>query len=233
MPGPAAILRDIHRLRRHAKDLQTELDRLPRQLKAQQNKVARQEELAKEAHDVLKRLKVQLLEKESQLKQKQQQVAKHEKQRNEATSKKELDALNSEIAAERTKCVEIEDDILNTMLTIEEQTAKLPEADQTVKSAKAEVAEFEKNAEVRQAGLKEQLQHAQKAIQEVEASLPDDVRPAYQRLVAVRGEDALSAVENRTCVACYTEITAQNYNDLVREQYVACKSCGRVLYLPA
>jgi predicted nucleic acid-binding Zn-ribbon protein len=50
--------------------------------------------------------------------------------------------------------------------------------------------------------------------------------------MAARGADAMAAVENRTCTACYTEITAQNYHELILGQLVVCKSCGRILYLP-
>jgi len=65
----------------------------------------------------------------------------------------------------------------------------------------------------------------------VEATLPDDVRPLYERLLAAKGEDALAGVEERNCMACYTAITAQNYHDLKHNQFVLCKSCGRILYL--
>ena len=58
MAGPATILRDIHRLRRHARDLRAEIERGPRLLKGQQTKVARQEDVVREAQDRLKRLKV-------------------------------------------------------------------------------------------------------------------------------------------------------------------------------
>ena len=34
MAGPAAIIREIHRLRSHAHDLQTRIDFAPKQLKA-------------------------------------------------------------------------------------------------------------------------------------------------------------------------------------------------------
>ena len=39
MPGPGSILREIHRLRRHIKDLEGKIESGPRQLKAQQNKI--------------------------------------------------------------------------------------------------------------------------------------------------------------------------------------------------
>jgi predicted nucleic acid-binding Zn-ribbon protein len=232
MAGPATILREIHRLRRHAKDLQAEIERGPRLLKAQQAKVTRQEEAVRDAHDTLKRLKMSSHDKEGLLKATLQQIGKHEKQLNEAGSKKEYDALKTEIAADKKKCQELEDEILGYMAEIEERTAQLPDLEKAVQQAKAEYAEFEKNSQGRIAGLTEQLTQALGGIKDVEATLPADVRPQYDRLVAARGEDALAAVEHRTCMACYTEITAQSYNDLMLSQFVLCKSCGRTLYLP-
>lgn len=232
MAGPATILREIHRLRRHARDLQAEIDRGPRLLKAQQAKVTRQEEAAREAHDTLKRLKMACHEKEGLLKVTLQQIDKHERQLNEAGSKKEYDALKAEIAADKKKCQELEDEILSHMAEIEEGSAQLPEQERAVQQAKIEYAEFEKNSQGRIASLTQQLNEALRGIKEVEATLPADVRPQYDRLVAARGEDAMAAVEHRTCMACYTEITAQSANDLMLSQFVLCKSCGRALYLP-
>jgi uncharacterized protein len=232
MSGPAAILREIHRLRRFAKDLQTKIDQGPRTLRAQQGRVARQEDLLRHAQEGLKRLKVTTLEKESSHKATLQQITKYEKQQNEAASKKEYDALQHEIDAARKKVRQLEDEILDAMGQTEEQTAQLPELEKAVRQVRDEVARFEREHGDRQASFAEQLQQAQQQIVEVEATLPMEVRPLYNRLTLAKGEDALSAVNGRTCTACYTEITAQNYNDLVQGNFVACKSCGRMLYLP-
>jgi predicted nucleic acid-binding Zn-ribbon protein len=51
-------------------------------------------------------------------------------------------------------------------------------------------------------------------------------------LVAAKGDSAMASVQDRTCSACYTEITAQSQNDLLQERLVFCKNCGRILYLP-
>ena len=40
MPGPGLVLREIHRIRRHAKDLADKIEQAPRRLKAQQNQLA-------------------------------------------------------------------------------------------------------------------------------------------------------------------------------------------------
>ena len=230
--GPAAALREIHRLRRHAKTLQDELDRIPRLLKAQQAKVARAEEALHEDQEALKKLKVSLHEKEVSLKEIHQIIAKHRKQRNEAGGKKEYDALSAEIAVEEHKAQKLEDAILAGMMEVEERTAKLPELDKAVKQAKQECAEFEKGVADRQANLKDQLDRAQAELKDVEVHLPDDIQPLYKRLVAARGEEAMAAAVNRSCAACYTDITAQMYNNLLAGRFVTCKNCGRLLYLP-
>jgi predicted nucleic acid-binding Zn-ribbon protein len=233
MPSPAAILREIHRLRRHARDLQDRIDQLPRLLKAQQARVTREEEGLQQAHDGLKRLKVGTHEKEVTLKTLQQQIKKHEKQLEEAGSRKEYDSLKAEIAATQDKVRRLEDDILNSMLETEEQTAKLPELEKAVRQARQDLARFETEQQARQAQLGEQLQQATAQISKVEGELPAGrPREDYDRLVRVRGEDAMSAVESGTCMACYTEITAQQKQELMQELLVVCKNCGRILYLP-
>jgi predicted nucleic acid-binding Zn-ribbon protein len=232
MAGPATILREIHRLRRYARDLQSEIERGPRVLKAQHAKVLRQEELLNEAKEEIKRLKMNGLEKDSLLKATLTQIGKHEKQLNESTSKKEYDALKVEIASDKEKSRKIEDDILENMSQVEEKTARLPEFEESIKQAKREYENFEKSFAGRVADLQEQLKVARADLEKVELTLPSDIRQTYNREIAARGEDALAAVENKVCQACYTEITAQAHNDLMLSQFVICKSCGRALYLP-
>jgi predicted nucleic acid-binding Zn-ribbon protein len=232
MAGPATILREIHRLRRHAANLRTEIERMPRLLKAQEAKVSRQEEQVGQAQEAIKRFKIACHDKEVQLKGTEQQISKHEKQMNEAGSKKEYDALRAEISAEKARGRAIEDEILDFMAKIEEETARIPEAEAAVKKAKEELAVHQRDAESRVVGIKQQLEGTLREIQSTEDTLPADIRPLYDRLISARGEDAMAAAEGRICRACYTEITAQNHNDLMLSQFVLCKSCGRVLYLP-
>jgi hypothetical protein len=231
MSGPGQSLREVHRLRRFAKGLQEEIDRAPRQLKGQQAKVARQEELHHEAEETIKKLKVLIHEKEVSIKTKHTQIAKHQKQLNESTGKKEYDALQSEINAGKQAILLLEEEILTAMADVEDRTAKLPDLDQAVKKAKEECAAFQKGAGERHESLTEQLQKASSDLKEVESALPEDIRPLYNRIIASRGEDGLSQVQDRNCSACYTGITHQNMNELMSGMFVVCKSCGRILYL--
>jgi predicted nucleic acid-binding Zn-ribbon protein len=229
---PAAVLRELHRLRRHAAQLKDEIDRLPRQLKAQQAKVTRQEEAIKQTQEIIKKLKVAASDKEKSIKAKHQEIAKHEKQRNEATGKKEYDALGAEIVAAREACTKLEEEALLALTEVDEQTARIPELDKALKQAQHEVANFDSTCKQRQGEMGEEYEKALAQIKEVETAMPADIRGQYDRLVAARGEDAMSSVVDRICQACYTSITAQQYNELIQGMFVFCKSCGRYLYLP-
>ncbi len=93
MPGPAVILKELHRLRRHLDDLDTRIAEAPRKLAIQQKRLANQEETAKQAHDHLKNLALQIRDKEGSVKAMQTQVKKYQKQLEEAANKKEYDTL--------------------------------------------------------------------------------------------------------------------------------------------
>jgi predicted nucleic acid-binding Zn-ribbon protein len=232
MSGPAAILREIHRLLRFARDLQEQIDRGPKQLKVQHVKIARQEELQREAQETLKKLKLLVLDKEVTLKANHALIAKHQKQHNEATSKKEYDALRVEIASEQTKCAKLEDEILAGMADTEEHAAKLPELERNVQKAREEYKKLEAGAAERAAALAQQLDETKARLKEIEPTIPAKVQEQYHRIVAAQGADGFAAAVDRNCGACNTAITAQQYTELLMQSFVACKSCGRMLYLP-
>jgi predicted nucleic acid-binding Zn-ribbon protein len=231
MAAPAEIFREIHRLRRHARELQERIDQAPRRLKAQQGKADRQHAALVEAQEGAKKLKVAQHEKEVSLKSAEGQIAKFEKQLNEVSSRREYDALRSEIAAVRDKIRKIEDEILEAMSKVEEGATAIPEMEKKWKEAQAEVAQFERDSQAQQAELAGQRDQALRALAELEPTLPAEIRPTYDRLVLARNDDAFAAVANRTCKGCFTEVTSQGYLELSQQKFVMCKACGRMMYL--
>lgn len=231
-PTTAVILRDLHRLRRHAKNLKDEIDRLPKMLQVQQGKVKRQEDALKQTQEKITKLKLAAKDKEGRLKQTHDNLAKYQKQLDTVANKKEMDALQVELAHGKESNRKLEEEIFAAMEETEQLTAKLPELNQAVAQAKTELANFDQIQQEKRAVLTGELNKAEAELKEVETGLPEDLKVMYMRLVSQRGEDAMSEVNGRTCVACYTEITAQMYNNLLMGSYVPCRNCGRVLYLP-
>ena len=232
MSGPAILFREIHRLRRFAHELQEQIDRIPRQQRIQQSKVAHQEEILRQAQDAIKHLKVDVHGKEGTLKATHGQIAKYQKQLNGAESKKEYDALQHEIKDAKAVSERLEEEILAGLAESEEKTAQLPELEKAVRQAKEEQARFESGTQERLTGYQTRLAETQKQLQEQEAGIPAGLRTQYDRDVAAKGHEALSPVQGKTCAACCTEITAQQYCELQQELFVGCRSCGRILYLP-
>src|SRR5262245_49660783 len=199
MPGVAEFLREIHRLRRHAREMQQELDRSPVVIKARKTKMEKLAAAAAEAHEALKKLKVATHEKEVTLKTTVQQLAKYDKQLDEVTDTKQMDALRHQIASAKEKVSTLEDEILNSLGEIDERTAQLPAQDQTAATAKAELAVFEGDQKERNARLAEELKAALTGIAEVESRLPPDMKQHYQRMINAFGADAFAPADGTTC----------------------------------
>jgi predicted nucleic acid-binding Zn-ribbon protein len=231
MPGPAAILKQLHHLRRLGTELQTKIEQAPKQLAIQQKKLANQEEALKAAHEHVKHLALTIREKEGSIKATQTQIKKYEKQVDEAANKKEYDTLKHEIGSEQAIISKLEDEILTMMGEQEEKTAQLPQADKTAEKARADFAQFEKDLQERLQRFESEKVRALEEMKAAEASLPPDCKPQYDRLITAKGADSLAGVNGRTCLACYTEITSQMLSELKREMFLLCKNCGRMLYM--
>jgi len=231
MAGITDVLREIHRLRRHARDLQEEIDRGPVRLKARRAVAAKGEEAYQAAQDALKKLKVATHENEVTLKATHTQISKYERQLDDVADKKQYDALQHEIAAARQKAVALEDTILEEMSEAEERTAKLPEQLQAAKKAKDDLAAFEREQAERLARLAEQLKAALAELKGVEKNLPEQFVAHYRRMVNAFGADAMAPIQNQACAHCNSQITVQQMHDLETGEFVLCRSCGRALYL--
>ena len=127
----------------------------------------------------------------------------------------------------------LEDEILDAMGELEEKGKLIPEVEKVLATAREEYQKAEANIADKHSGLQGRLGEAKEALTATVESLPKEVKVIYDRLLPGKGgPDALAPVKGRSCTGCYTDLTPQNYNDLKADRVVACKSCGRLLYLP-
>ncbi len=231
MSAPGPILKEIHRHKRHIRDLEAKLDQGPKAHKAHQLKVAQAEEALQNARDGIKQLKVKINDKEVSIKAAQQSIEKLEK--TPISNKKEYDALRTEVAAANKLIRQLEDEILDVMSEIEDRTKLIPDSEKILQKCQADAAQFDKEHKDRLERWATERDNARKQLAEVEATLPEDVRLHYERLVNSKWADALSPVRARICINCQTEVTPQMSNDLQRGIFVICKNCGRMLYADA
>jgi predicted nucleic acid-binding Zn-ribbon protein len=232
MPGHASLFREIHRVRRYLRDLQEQLDRIPRQIAAHQARIQKREEELRTTQEQIKKFKVLASEKEKGIQAQQARLSRYEEQNNQVTSKKEYDALQLEIAAARTLRDKLEDEALQALTECEEREEKIPGMQQGVADARAELARYQADVAPRKTDLDAQRTQAQTELQGLEVQVPEDLRPQYRRIIVSRQADGMAAVKNGNCTACYTEIIPQAQSDLEADKFVVCGSCGRILYLP-
>jgi predicted nucleic acid-binding Zn-ribbon protein len=232
MSGVASLFREIHRLRRFLRDLQENLDRIPRTRKAHQAKLAKAEQTLRDEQEAIKKLKVLSSDKEKQLKAKGDAIERYRRQQNEVTSKKEHDALLVEIAHARDVIAALENDILQAMSDYEERQARLPDAEKALAAVKADLAKFDAEAGTRKATLESEMAKANALLKEADAKVPADHRPQYDRTVSSLGPDGFAVVNDKTCTECYTEITRSEELRLLNDDFAVCPRCGRLLYLP-
>jgi predicted nucleic acid-binding Zn-ribbon protein len=231
MSTAGEILRELHRLHRHVRDLRAEIEKGPRLIKQQQTKLEKHQTAVRDAHDKLKHLKVSQHEKETTLKATHQQIAKYEKQLDTAANKKEYDALQHEIGDARGKCTALEDEILATMGEIDEQTAQIPVIEKALADVKAESATAEQDAQDRYARLTKELQETLALLAETEKGVPETIRKVYDKQISVHGADGIAVVQERTCMACYASLTQQQQRELEGGMFGTCKNCGRIIYV--
>jgi predicted nucleic acid-binding Zn-ribbon protein len=231
MPGIVETLRELHRLHRLIRDVKAETEKGPRLLRQQQMRLTRAEDAVREGHDTVKKLKVTSHETEVSLKAAHQQIAKYEKQRETAASKKEMDAFEHEITHNKQQCAKLEDEVFAVLTEIDDRTAKTPELDKTLATAKRELAGFEQEENQRQVRLAGELQRAEAELTELEKILPSDIRSIYDRLITAHGADGIAAVKDKTCSNCNGSLTQQHLRELDAGRFFMCKNCGRALYI--
>lgn len=225
-----ATLRECHRLRKHLKALQEEIDRGPRVLKAQQARLAAEEQAHKDHHEAIKKLKLKQRDDEGTLKQTETRLSKLEGQLQGISVPKEYKAKESEIEQAKAKRAELEDAILAAMGEVEEKTAAAPAAEEKWAGAKAEFAQYEKDAADRLARMKADQIDTQAALTKAEADLPPKNKPTYDHLVKAHGPEAFAALKDRVCQGCRTGLTEQKMLEVRGGAFAQCPSCGKMIY---
>lgn len=226
----ADTLRECHRLRKHLRTLQEEIDRGPRVLKAQQARLAAEEQAHKDHYEAITKLKLKQREDEGTLKQTETRLAKLEDQLTGISVQKEYAAKQSEIQQAREKKTALEDAILTTMGEIEEKTAAIPAVEKQWADAQADFKQYQVDAQERLERLKADQEDSRAKLAQTEAGVPAKNRSTYDYLVKNHGPDALAAVKDKVCQGCRTGIAQQRLLEVQGGVFTLCQSCGKMLY---
>jgi predicted nucleic acid-binding Zn-ribbon protein len=233
MSNTNEALQRLHRVHRQRADLKDRLERGPRQVRAAETNASRLETLLAEAKEALKKTKVATDDKELQLKEREAHCEDRKRKLLRCESNREYQALQDEIAADEQANSVLSDEILDAFDKIEREEKKVDETRKQHEEAAAELEKIRQRVAAEQGNLESELARVEQELVQAEKGLPTDFKDHYERIVGVHGEDSLATAEDEICQGCYQTITPQMYDQLLCGKPILCKTCGRLLYLPA
>ncbi len=232
MAATASNLRELHEMHQRAKALRDRLGSGPRTLATRQTALAAKQAALIDARKALQDAKARLKNKEVQLQGQQAKVDDLNVKLNAVKKNEEYKAIQNQIAHDKLSMGKVEDEILETMTSIEGQIAAIAILESEAKAFEVEVATMKAQIDSQAGAQKTQLDELDRGIAAAEGIIPDDERERYRRTVKQRGADALAEVDGNACSGCYVSVTSQMVNELINGGGLTfCKTCGRILYL--
>lgn len=232
MSALASQLRTLHRLLKQKTDLLDRLARGPKQIKARENLLEKARLEQQALLDRRKQTRMQVDQKQLNLRSGEAKVADLGVKLNMASAQREYQALKDQIAAIEMANSVLSDEILealekldSTETEIAASAEQVKKAEQDLEKTKAEVARVKPE-------LDAELTRVLAELAESENGLPEDFVMEYRRVVVVRGEGTLAAVEGEACSNCCQHLTPNMLNNMMLGMALVCKSCGCILYHP-
>ncbi len=227
-----SVLRVLHRIHRQLTDLRERLDRGPRQIRAAETNVGHCESQLSRAKDEAKSIRMASDKQQLQLKSGEDKIKDLRRKLNAATSNREYQALLDQIAADEMTNSVLADEILEALEKSDVAQKKIGEAEAVLAAARQKAAEVRGEVAKLEPSLRADIARLEAELRQSEATLPPDIRELYNRIVRRKGEDALAVVENQYCGGCNQQVPINLCSQVMLGQPVACKTCGRLLYLP-
>lgn len=228
----AGTLRTLHRMRRQLADLGDQLAAGPRAVAARTGQVQAADAKKAAAADELKKAKMAADQKQLQLKSAESKILDLEGKLNACKTNREYQTLRDQIAADRMATKVLEDEIIEALERIDTLKPAVPAAEAEIDTARKGLAEAEAKMRAEGGRLEAEVARVRAELTTAEKDLPDDIREKYDRVVKQKGADAMAAVESETCGGCYQQITGNMLSEVMLGRIIACRSCGRLLYLP-
>jgi uncharacterized protein len=226
------VLRDLHRMLRQIADIQSQLDRGPRQVKAAQMQVDACNQAVDQCRNSIRQKKMEADRKQLQMREREAKLRDLEVKLNQAKANREYQALKEQIAADVQANVVLSDEILETLEEVDALDVSVGPLVQQQQEALANQKKVQESVDARLEALRVDLSRVQTDLKQLESTLSGEFLTEYLRCVPNRKEDAMAEVDGQSCGGCYTILSPQHVDRLRMGKYVICSSCGRMIYTP-
>lgn len=224
-------LQHLHHLLQQLEDAETLLGHGPRRIAAAKKKIAAAEQACADQKEQIQSLRKASDQKSLNLKSREAEILKLDGRLNEASSNKEYDIIQGQLAAERSANEVLEDEILTLLTQVDEAETALETAQAGVQECVQRCQDIEAEVQSMEPGIRDDIARLNTEIGEAESAIPaGDGRNTYDRLRASMNSGALSEVQDAFCLACNTKVIAQDCVRMKIGEFVTCRECGRILY---
>jgi predicted nucleic acid-binding Zn-ribbon protein len=227
----ADAIRTLHRMQRQLTDLRDQLETGPRRVAARTKLVEAAEARLAAVNDEVRRAKIAADQKQLQLKSSEAKIIDLEAKLNACKTNREYQTLRDQIAADRMATKVLEDEILEALERVDATRGQVPAADAELTTARRGLADAKADVDAKTAALTSEVERVNRDLEAAEHELPEDSRDVYRRVVKSKGADGMAVVDGQSCGGCSQQITGNMVAELSMGRVVACRSCGRLLYL--
>lgn len=148
------------------------------------------------------------------------------------SSVKDVQALETELAALRKRHTDLEEIELAVMERLEEREADVAEVVTARDAIAAQVAEVERAKDARLVELKRELGDLARDRETIAATLTEDLRALYEKRRVVGRGNAAALLRARTCSGCTMTLTGSDLESVrsaAADEVVFCPDCGAIL----
>ncbi|MEO1529364.1 MAG: phospholipase [Planctomycetota bacterium] len=231
-PLSSDLLRRLHSLQTQVAELEGQLKRGPRQIKAGEAMVVQATEKLETARQNVKTATMACDEKQLQLQGREDRIEDLKAKLNTASSNKEFDLLKEQIAADQQANSVQSDEILEGLERIDQLNEAVKEADKELAQVTKEQKERAQSIEGRMEVVAADLDHVRVELEKYEKEIPVSLRGDYRRLYEGKGAESLAPVEDGCCEGCNQTLTTQMIDRIRLQVLVPCPSCSAWLYEP-
>lgn len=225
-------LKRLQRIDKEIYDLQEEKQRIPLQIKDNDDKCSIQKETVKSAEEEVKEVKLMLNKQELALQEREDQIKKYNAQLSQVKTNKEYSALQSEISKIKADNSVLEEEIIRIL-------DRVQTAEKKVKVEAERLVEIETEREAKKKELDALLEKNETVIAELQSQrnvIIQDVNPedlsVYEKILKAKEGRALSQISNDACGICSMNLLPQTISEVMMgDKIVFCESCHRILYI--
>ncbi len=225
-------IRSLQDVNRKLERLQHDAEMLAVDVRNQERLVRQKKRRAEQAHQQRVQAAKEADATQLKIEEAEQEIAHLIVQLNMARHQRELDAVQGGILSHRADIQKWEDEGLAALQSVDELTQEEQRLAEEVRQAEGELARVKDEVAARRAEQESLVAELTAERERIRRQVRPAVLSAYDRLTGRYRSGALAPIKGRVCQGCFTRVTKQTENLLMRgEEIVYCHSCGRMLML--